>query len=190
MKKRITVLLGLCLLLGTAAWAVQGGSAEDPLVSLSYLTGKFTQAAEEQINAKLETSDQEILTALESGESLPVSAPAWTEVRLKQGDTLLGQTGTMVLPLAGTMRVSYSSGAVVDVTAGKEVPSEGMLTANHRYIVAEDTEAIFMVVGKTAVLDYQGEAGEIWNPDNGSVTAVQTGDKITVPAMRSLFVVA
>ena len=122
-------LLCLCLLLGTAAWAVQGGSADDPLVSLSYLTGTFAQKAEEQIAEKLEISDQEILTALESGETLTVSASAWTEIRLKQGDTLLGQTGTMVLPLAGAVRVSYPSGAVVDVTTGKELPNEGLLTA-------------------------------------------------------------
>lgn len=158
MKKRISILLALCLLLGTAAWAVAAGSVDDPLVSLSYLTGKFAKTLDKKVDAALDASDEELVEALESGEDLSAAALNWTEIRLKQGDTLNGQTGTMVLPLAGGMKVSYMSGAVVDVTAGKVIPSETALTTNHRYLVAEDTEASFVVTGKTAVLDYQGSA--------------------------------
>jgi len=106
----------------------------------------------------LDASDAELTEALENGEDLSGTVFQWTETRLKQRDTLAGQTGTMVLPLAGGMKVSYPSGAVVDVTTGQVLPSESALAANHRYLVAEDTEANFVVTGKTAVLDYQGSA--------------------------------
>lgn len=158
MKKRITILLSLCLLIGAAAWAVAGGSADDPLVSLSYLRGDFTEAVDENVTAALDASDEELTAALESGADLAGTASTWTETRLKMGDVLSGQTGTMVLPLAGGMKVSYAAGAVVDVTTGQVISSESALVANHRYLVAEDTKADFVVTGKTAVLDYQGSA--------------------------------
>ena len=49
----------------------------------------------------------------------------------------------------------------MDVTSGQVVSSGGTLMANHRYLVAEDTEAKFVVVDRTAVLDYQGSASFI-----------------------------
>ena len=45
---------------------------------------------------------------------------------------------------------------VVDVTTGSAVPSGTALSVNHRYMVAEDTSALFTVTSKTAVVDYQG----------------------------------
>ena len=50
----------------------------------------------------------------------------------------------------------FSSGAVVDVTTGSEVKSGAALAENHRYLVAEDTTALFTVTGKTAVVNYCG----------------------------------
>lgn len=158
MKKRITILLSICVLLSAAAWGMAAGSADDPLVSLSYLTGKFTKTIDREIEDALDKSDEDLLDALEKGEDLSATVSQWTEVRLKQGDILSGQTGTMVLPLAGAVNVSYDSGAVVDVTTGQVISSEGTLAADHRYLVAEDTEAEFVVVDRTAVLDYQGNA--------------------------------
>ena len=52
--------------------------------------------------------------------------------------------------------VSFSSGAVVDVTDGVEVPSGTTLKTNHRYLVAEETTAVFTAVSKTAVINYCG----------------------------------
>ena len=43
-----------------------------------------------------------------------------------------------------------------DVTSGKEVASGTALQADHRYMVAEDTTAMFIVTTKTAVVQYQG----------------------------------
>lgn len=91
----------------------------------------------------------------ENGEVGEATA-TWQETRLKEGDTLHGVTGTGVLLLAGRGRVTYESGAVVDVTTGAVVPSGTNLTANHRYLTAEDTTAAYTVTSETAVVDYQG----------------------------------
>ncbi|BAK99360.1 putative surface layer protein [Oscillibacter valericigenes Sjm18-20] len=148
MKQRALLPVLFLLLSGVCIYyaAATGGSSDDPLISLSYLNGTFTNTVQQRI------------AALRSGASASaaVSADVWTETRLKSGDVLSGSTGTCVLPLAGGMTISFSSGTVVDATSGSEVPSGSALAVRHRYLVAEDTVADFTVSGKTAVLDYQG----------------------------------
>lgn len=148
MKKRALLPVLFLLLSGVCIYyaAATGGSSDDPLISLSYLNGTFTNTVQQRI------------AALRSGASASAadSADVWTEARLKSGDVLSGSTGTCVLPLAGGMTVSFSSGTVVDATSGAEVSSGSALAVRHRYLVAEDTAADFTVSGKTAVLDYQG----------------------------------
>ena len=149
----------LCSLLVIAA-AAAGGDASDPLVSVSYLESRFPQTVDARLETALSQSDQRLKdhlaqTPREDG-SGAAAADTWTERRLKSGDTLRGGTGLSVLPLAGEVKVSFPSGAVVDVTAGKEVASGAALTRDHRYLVAEDTAAVFTVSSPTAVLDWQG----------------------------------
>lgn len=158
MKKRLLLLIPACILLGSLVWALAAADKEDPLASLSYLTGDFWEAVEEEVDDRLDESDEELLEDLkESGGELQVeSAPTWRETRLKEEDRLVGSTGTGALLLAGAMEVHYDSGAVVDVTAGTVIPSGESLQVQHRYLVAEDTEAVFQVITPTAVVTYQG----------------------------------
>ena len=158
-RKTKTVLISVCLLLTVTvvyAFAAAGGSS-DPLASLSYLTGTFTDAVDRQVEEKLDASDQAIRTGASGTAGGAVST--WTETRLKEGDVLTGSTGTGVLVLAGSGRVTFTGGAVVDVTTGTTVSSGASLSVNHRYLVAEDTTAAFTVTSKTAVVDYQGPYG-------------------------------
>ena len=149
----------LCSLLVIAA-AAAGGDASDPLVSLSRLQGAFSQTVESRLDSALTASDAALKAHADSGTSsdtvTSVAADTWTERRLKNGDTLSGGTGLNVLLLAGEAKVSFPSGAVVDVTEGKEVPSGTALVKDHRYLVAEDTVATVTVSSRTAVLDYLG----------------------------------
>ena len=156
-RKTKTVLITVCLLLTVTAVSVlaASGGTSDPLASLSYLTGTFTDAVDRQVEERLDASDE----AIQNGEvdaSGGTSSSVWQETRLKEGDRLTGSTGTGVLVLAGGVQVSFSSGAVVDVTTGTAISSGSALSANHRYLVAEDTTASFTVTSKTAVVDYQG----------------------------------
>ena len=156
MKRKGIFLLPLCLAAAAAVWAVAAGDAADPLASLSYLQGTFTGQVDAAVERKLDESDAQLRNQGGAVQQPADGVSSWTEVRLKAADTLSASTGSSVLLLAGTGTVSYSYGAVVDVTAGAEVPSGTLMAANHRYMAAEDTEASFIVTSKTAVLDYQG----------------------------------
>lgn len=154
--KKLALFFPLGAIMAAAVWAFAAGDAGDPLASLSYLTQDFTRTVEQNVDKALDASDEELRTRLENGTAADVAA-TWQEVRLKEGDTLHGVIGTNVLPLAGSISISYSTGTVVDATAGSMVRSGTLLLPNHRYITAEDTIAAYTVVSKTAVVDYQGQ---------------------------------
>ena len=151
--------------LATAATAA-GGDASDPLISLNYLQTTFTTKANSSIDAALDKADQAAYAKAEAALRSTIAAAeanvgaqradVFTESRLKQGDILSGTTGLQVIVLAGSVNVQFSSGAVVDVTTGSEVKSGAALAENHRYLVAEDTTALFTVTGKTTVVNCCG----------------------------------
>ena len=153
--KKLPVLLSGGLVLCGMGYALAAGGAEDPLVSLSYLNGAFADKLTAQIDTRLDASDA-ALSANQGGSSSAVSSSGWSEQCLNNGDLLRCSTGSSVLLLSGNAVVSFSSGAVIDVTQGTAVPSGTALQAQHRYLAAEDTNALFTVTSKTAVLDSQG----------------------------------
>lgn len=174
--KKLALLFPLGAIMAAAVWAFAAGDAGDPLASLSYLTQDFTQVVERNVDKALDASDEDLRTRPENGTAADVAA-TWQEVRLKEGDTLQSVTGTNVLPLAGSISVSYSTGAVVDATTGSVVPNGTVLVTNHRYITAEDTVAAYTIVSKTAVVDYQGQYSFTYStrPDyNAMASALKT----------------
>ena len=156
MRKKLLILLPLCLALLAVVWGLAAGDASDPLASLSYLEGTFSDAVNSRVEEKLNASDAALLSGADTGASISGNGFAWAEDRMKQGDVLHGSTGVTVMLLAGQGNVTYSSGAVVDATDGKVIPSGTAVKTNHRYIVAEDTAAEFTVTSKTAVVDHEG----------------------------------
>ena len=94
--KKLALLFPLGAVMAAAVWAFAAGDAGDPLASLSYLRSDFTQTVEQKVDKALDTSDAELRTRLEDGAVADLAA-AWQEVRLKEGDTLQGVTGTNVL---------------------------------------------------------------------------------------------
>ncbi len=167
MKKRtvlLTVLLAAALLLGAAA---AGGDAGDPLVSVDYLRSVFQPKAETAVKERLDASGKAAYDAAEGKWRAAVASveaaagsertSVWREAMLKRGDILSGLTGTQVTLLTGEASVQFASGSVVDVTEGTELSAGAALKARHRYMVAEDTSALFTVSSRTAVLDYCGD---------------------------------
>ena len=121
--KKLALFFPLGAIMAVAVWAFAAGDAGDPL--------DFTQTVERTVDKALDASDEELRTRLENG-TVSDAAATWQEVRLKEGDTLQGVTGTNVLPLAGSISVSYSTGTVVDATTGSVVPSGTLLSPDHR----------------------------------------------------------
>jgi len=156
MRKKMLLLLPLCLMAVAVVWASAAGDAGDPLASLSYLNGTFTSKVDAAVDSRLSGTQGTGTVWTVGAEGSSSSAAAWTEVRLKRDDLLQAMTGDGVLLLAGAGQVSYASGAVVDVTDGAVIPSGESLKARHRYLVAEDTAANFVITSKTAVVDWQG----------------------------------
>ena len=167
MKKVLTAAaLALALVLCLTAALAAGGDAGDPLLSLSYLEGVFSPAAESQTQQKLDASSaalreeaDRLLTGMKadilaaSGMNTALSPQ---EADLNSGDSLSGPTGLAVLPLAGEIQLTLLEGEVVDATSGTEVASGATLALDRRYIVAEDALARFTAVSSTAVLSYEG----------------------------------
>lgn len=169
MKKNISLLLGLAFCL--AVLAAAGGG--DPLISRSYLEGDFSRTLETMVNSRLDTSDAAIRSGrpLTAGEA---AAPGAQELMLKEGDVLSCQTGVSATLLSGEAR--SADGALVDVTAGAEIPAGQQLQTGHRYIAAES--AAFTVASPTAVLLCEG---------GGTLTASLSPDYFAVSrALRSL----
>jgi hypothetical protein len=166
--KRHAIILSLLLAAAlsiTSVLAAAGGSA-DPLVSLSYLNNTFRPLVNTAVQDAAEAAGDTIRQ--ETSEKMDAAglyldrqwADTWAESRLKQDDILYGSTGLSFLVLAGDVTVTYAYGEVVDITEpGTVVPSGSTLTANHRYLVAEDTTAYFTVSSKTAVVKYMGQYG-------------------------------
>ncbi len=167
MKKR-TLLISFVLavsLLACFALAA-GGDAGDPLISLNFLNGAFTKTAEEKLDAAVDQAAQDALGSAKAEWTSAVAraeasagsdyAAKWTEASLKQDDILSGTMGLQVIPYTRGITVRFSSGAVIDLTDGRELASGEALTSGHRYLTAEDTTALFTVSGKTAVVSYCG----------------------------------
>lgn len=168
MKKRVIILLSLsCAFLMTAALAA--GGPGDPLATLSYLTGTFTNRVNAEVEQRLDESDQTLQNdgvAVRSEETATSGTSAgWTERRMKRGDLLMLSTGAGTMLLAGEGQIAITGGAVVDVTDGREVPSGSVMLVNHRYMAAEDTSATVIITSKTAVLDHQGPCELVWSSE-------------------------
>lgn len=166
--------LGTVLVLALLAAGVYAASSDDSLISLNYLRDSFfpkaVQAGEAVAGETLQGTYDNGMAQLDaaregisggSGGSGSYSGTlgqrTWTD-----GQTIALPTGSSFVMLAGSAAVTHS-GAVVDVTAGAEVDSGAALTANHRYLVGEDTAASVVIRSGKALLGVQGG----FTPSNG-----------------------
>lgn len=132
------------------------GTADDPLVTLSYLTQVFApqvsaevdQAVadgQEALKADLDAavsqwsaSIQDALSGFSSGQQ--EGGAVFHVVTLSKGQTLTGQVGCEVMLRIGTAScVSSSSPGLIDATSGGTLDNGGALATNHLYMVAIET---------------------------------------------------
>lgn len=171
MKKRvIAVVAASAATLCTAVTIAVGGTAGDPMLSKSYIDGAYTvqtiskaeekitlhhdtlyQSAEETLKAK----NEDYLTrgGLVTGDG--TYQVAFSDLRVKEGDTVRIETGSGFLLLAGDVELSCTGNKTIDISNGWEKGS-GALTAGRRYLVVEDTVAVLTVTSPTAVLSLEG----------------------------------
>ena len=75
MRKKLLILLPVCVLMLAAGWALAAGDAADPLATLSYLTGAFTEAVDQRVDQRL----NEAGLSSGSGAVPAASALSWAE---------------------------------------------------------------------------------------------------------------
>lgn len=166
-------------LLAVGAYAV---SANDSLISLSYLRDVFfpeaVQAGEKAADQALQKTYDSALDELDAAHSAAVNgggggsgdgfysdtlqARSWTD-----GQAIALSTGSSFLMLEGSASVTHT-GAVIDTTDGAEAASGAVLRAGHRYLVGEDTSAKVTVLSGQAQLGVQG--GYTLSPGKGQHT--------------------
>ena len=154
----------------TAVTIAVGGTAGDPMLSKSYIDGAYTvqtiSKAEEKITLRHDTlyqSAEETLKAknddyltrggLVTGDG--TYQAAFSDLRVKEGDTVRIETGSGFLLLAGDVELSCTGNKTIDLSNGWE-KGNGALTAGRRYLVVEDTVAVLTVTSPTAVLSLEG----------------------------------
>ena len=166
-KIAVAVCAAGALLCASVALAV-GGSAEDPLISKSYIDGEYTTQtlakAEERIAQSHDALYQEAAAGLKTvydtyaarvGGGTGTYHSAFTDLRVKEGDQIQVNTGSGFLLLAGSADLSCTGNKTIDLSSGWE-KGTGALETGRRYLVSEDTVATLTVTSPTAVLSLEG----------------------------------
>lgn len=151
--KKIPLLLSAAVL---AAGVSVAAAADDPLVPLSYLTGTYSQSLLSQAQQRIDSGTQAVYDRVVQNSGTSGGTSGLSDDRYKQGDAITLSTGSGTMLLAGQASVRFASGAVIDVTDGKTVPSGTVLVPRHRYLAAENTTAVLSVTSPTAVVSLEG----------------------------------
>lgn len=144
MKKWKIAAAALCVcFLFTAAYAANAGGQNDPLITLSYLNGPFTQQVKTMVDqtvtarkAEMEQSLRDILAGQGGSSAVPGGSGVFTVVTLAQGQSLVGDVGCEVmLRIGSAVCASPDSVGLIDITSGSVLGSGQALEANHLYMV-------------------------------------------------------
>jgi len=156
MKKKGKVLCAvlLCALVLAGAYTAVSAAAgsADPLVTLSYLTGKFTPQMEQKmqtlVNDKAAALTKQFDQALQSagaggGTAVPGSANLFSVVTLSKGQVLTGEIGCEVmLRVGGAVCGADDVTGLIDMTGGSNLQNGMALVKNHLYLVTVNTRTV------------------------------------------------
>ena len=152
--KRIFIIASaLMISFGTIIHAVDPGSADDPLITLSYFTEKFEELKEELIKDTEEATEPDL------------SAAIFKLVNLKAGSTLICSEGVEFIIRTGKMEaIASSSGGLSDVTSGTNIDNGVLVPYNHHIIIPRnDGRGLKVTTGGALMI--KGEY-EIIEPEN------------------------
>lgn len=164
-KKLITVLICVivCIALAITVFAAQVGSAEDPLVSKSYVDDKISQVLEvlgNNSNSSSASISQEERDKLKAeiiaelgaskedltGGSVPVENNSYVPVYVKVGQTILGGEGTEMILRSGKAEIYITGVAgIVNATTGKEMTNGSKASWNNIMIIPRNDGRGFKV---------------------------------------------
>lgn len=154
---------------GAAAGAAgNAGSADDPLVTLSYLNQVFAPSLNSKIDQAVKANEDSLKADLNSaidrwsqtvgqaggsGGTAGSGSAAFTVVTLSKGQTLTGEVGCeLMLRVGSASCVSSSSPGLIDTTSGGTLDNGGALVKNHLYMVTIETRGVQATANTVKVL--------------------------------------
>ena len=130
----------------TISAAAEAGSADDPLVTLSYLNETYMDTIMERVDQKIAQRNAQ----LSGGTS---AASVFTVVTLSSGQVLTGDIGCEVMLRVGTATcVSPSSPGLIDETAASTLNNGGALVQNHLYMMTIEGRGVRATANTTKLL--------------------------------------
>lgn len=150
---RLTVLLLISGILNTTvSLAVQAGSSQDPLITLSYLNDTFMGEILKKVDSKISARNADI--AKQTGSNINgSSADSFTVVTMTKGQTLTGDIGCEVMLRIGTAScVTPSAPGLIDETSGGTLNNSGALVTNHLYMMTIEGRGVKATADTTKVL--------------------------------------
>lgn len=148
---RLAAAAALCGVLMTTALAAEAGSAQDPLVTLSYLNETFMNTIMARVDEKITARTGQPGGQLSGGGT--ASAAVFTVVTLSNGQTLAGDIGCEVMLRVGTaVCVTPSAPGLIDETAGATLNNGGALAQNHLYMMTIENRAVRATAATTKLL--------------------------------------
>ena len=168
MKRFLSLILALtlCFLLVGQAF-MTGGTADDPVISLSYLNGTLKQelldAAKEYMD-KTQAAQLSYLFESYAGQASSTNRTAalantstqfvQERLLLKSGDVLTMAPGAQATLMAGA--ALSNSENLVDITDGKKHAAYAQLAINHRYMKNDQAEGGVIITSETAEVFVNG----------------------------------
>ena len=159
MKRKIAliltaVLLGLAVCLPAAA--AGAGTADDPLVTLSYLNETFLAAVQKRIDEAVASRNASLTAYIDgklgSGGSAG-TVSSFAVVTIPAGKTLVGDIGCEVmLRVGGATCVSPSTPGLIDETTGGTLENGKALVKNHLYMMTIEGRGVKAGSGTVKVL--------------------------------------
>ena len=150
-SKRTALFLALtmiCTIFGGYVVMAVTGSAEDPLITLSYLNSIVMPDLETRVAEKLaSTIKSQIDEKFAQGQA--AQAGAFVAIEVKAGHTVLGADGAeLILRSGSAVAVCPGDSGLVNSTQGRDIPGGEQIASNNVHIIPrKDGRGIKMQTG-------------------------------------------
>ncbi|MCL2045041.1 MAG: S-layer homology domain-containing protein [Oscillospiraceae bacterium] len=156
-RNAVASIISLLFIFTLTASASLAGSADNPLITLSYLEGAFLKSVESEMRDILGNVENDAENALNTllGQFDSYSfTPSFLRLTLSQGDAVQIPFGASLILHSGSASIIIESGTVVNITTGQEVESGTAVQLSQRYFSTEDTIAkVVIMESSTALVD-------------------------------------
>ena len=145
MKKLVAAVLVLLMLTCMATVSASTGSADNPIITQSYLEGAFSASLRADITAAYDNISGRAMSRLDDIYRAYVGysyTPGYIGISLAPEETVSLASGGSFILLSGAATLAATSGTVINISTGNEVQSGSPLAQYQRYFCAENTTAI------------------------------------------------